>query len=381
MTDSTDGWRGLQRREGPTFLKWLRENGNLIQGAELYSKAVSTLLLAEITTGDDAREVWAGVPGALQNSDSYTAEGDRGIVDAYAWLHFLERYVRTWRALEHLVQHWCLPMGTHGVRALDVGAGLGPAAFAIHDFYRATVEFADGTGSPMWRQPVEVKCVEKAGGFNALRHHISEFVHQESGGRWPSVLSITSNLPDFADYRPQQDRKERFATLRDAEEDYLDESSGEWTSDRLYSAEEANGIAQSLHRYRLFSFANFFAGPGIVDDFKENLAEVLDDASPGSAMLVIGGKKDQYPETYKRLTALAEAAGFRQMPLDVEVASTDSEVASRVYEGGRRLYSHLQGLARNDEPGTKDVRAYFQGQNSRSVSSSKVQAYRKGRFG
>ena len=109
---------------------------------------------------------------------------------------------------------------------------------------------------------------------------------------------------------------------------------------------------------------------------------MLDDASPGSAMLVTGGKKDQYPETYKRRTALAEAAGFGQMPLDVEVAFTDSEVASRVYEGGRCLYSHLQCLARNDEPGTYErVRAHFEGQNSGSVSSSKVQAYRKGRFG
>ena len=223
--------------------------------------------------------------------------------------------------------------------------------------------------------------MENAGGFNTLRHHISEFVHQESGGSWLSILSITSNLPDFADFRPQQERRERFAALRDAEEDYLDESSGEWMSDRVHSVEEAHAIAQSLHRYRLFSFANFLTEPGMVDDFAENLAEALGDASPGSAMLVIGGKRGTYPETYKRLGALAEAGGFRKMRLDVEVASTRSEVAGRVYQAGRRLYDHLQRLARNDEPSLHRVRLHFEGQGSGSVSSSKVQAYRKGRFG
>lgn len=381
MSHSAQRWRGLQQREGHVFLAWLREGGILTRRVELYSNVVSTLLLAEVTTADDAREVWAGAGQVLSHSDSYTVEQGRGVVHAYAWLHFLERYVRTWKALEFLLEQWCLPMGKRGVLALDVGAGLGPSAFAIHDFYVATVEFADRTGHPTWRQPVQVTCVENASGFNALRHHIAEFVYQESGGSWPSILSITSNLRDFAVFRPQQERKERFVALRDSEEDYFDESLGVWASDKVHSANEANEIAQSLHRYRLFSFANFLTEPRTVDVFAENLAEALCKASAGSTMLVIGGKGFPYPETYRKLSSLARAAGFRKMPLDVEVASTGGEVADRVYHTGRRLYDHLQRLARNDEPGLHQVRRHFEGQGSGSVSSSKVQAYRKGRFG
>lgn len=381
MSHSAQTWRGLQQREGHVFLAWLREGRILTRRVELYSNVVSTLLLAEITTGADAREVWAGAGQALSHSDSYTVEQGRRVVHAYAWLHFLERYVRTWKALEFLLEQWCLPMGKRGVRALDVGAGLGPAAFAIHDFYVATVEFADKTGHPTWRQPVEVTCVENASGFNALRHHIAEFVYQESRGSRPSILSITSNLPDFAAFRPQQERKERFAALRDSEEDYFDENLGVWTSDKVRSADEANEIAQSLHRYRLFSFANFLTEPRMVDDFSENLAEALGKASAGSTMLVIGGKGPPYPETYRKLSALAKAAGFRKLTLDVEVASTGSEVADRVYHTGQRLYDHLQRLARNDEPSLRWLRLHYEGQGSGSVSSSKVQAYRKGRFG
>ena len=51
-------------------------------------------------------------------------------------------------------------MGKNGVRALDVGTGPGPAAFAIHDFYVAMVEYSEVTGNPKWRQPSLVTCVE-----------------------------------------------------------------------------------------------------------------------------------------------------------------------------------------------------------------------------
>ena len=62
---------------------------------------------------------------------------------AYAWLHLLERCVRTWLALEGLVKQCLLPMGREGVRALDVGKGPGTSAFATHDFYAVMVKYAE----------------------------------------------------------------------------------------------------------------------------------------------------------------------------------------------------------------------------------------------
>ena len=99
-----------------------------------------------------------------------------GAACAYAWLHLLDRYVRTWLALERLVQKSSLPMGKNGVRALDVGTGPGPAAFAIHDFYAAMVEFSEKTDNPKWRQPAQLTCFEFDGSTNHFRHLLAEIL-------------------------------------------------------------------------------------------------------------------------------------------------------------------------------------------------------------
>ena len=65
-------------------------------------------------------------------------------------------------------------MGKYGVRALDVGTGPGPAAFAILDFYTAMSEFSEITYRPRWRQPPYVTCVELDRNANHFRHLLAE---------------------------------------------------------------------------------------------------------------------------------------------------------------------------------------------------------------
>ena len=88
--------------------------------------------------------------------------------ETYAWLHLLDRYVRTWLALELLVKKSCIAMGEDGVRALDIGTGPGPAGFAVHDFYTAMVEFSELYNNLKWRQPPHITCVELDPGTNSL---------------------------------------------------------------------------------------------------------------------------------------------------------------------------------------------------------------------
>lgn len=360
------------RREGAHFLAWLSDNAILAEKFSTCATVLSESMLSAISTAEDARRVWDGVPRALSHCDPETMHEDWGVVLAYAWLHFLERYVRTWKALEHLVHECCLPMASKGVRALDVGSGLGPTAFAIHDFYSTMVEFANATGRPLWRQPVEVTCIENGHGFNDARHHLAEMMCLQS--QLPSVLSICSNLGDFKRFRPREERKERFRYLRSAEEEFFDDLRGQWTAEPLYTAAEASYMAQALHRYRLFSFANFFTTNDEVLEFKENLKDSFRDASPGSVLLMMGGKENNYPQIYSRLQQLAVGAGFRQVA-STRVSSSDSEVADRVYEAGQQLYRHLQDLAPNEDDSTKAVRRYFEGEGC--SPSSNLLAFRK----
>jgi ribosomal protein RSM22 (predicted rRNA methylase) len=52
-------------------------------------------------------------------------------VEAYAYVHLLERYRRTWSALKYMCKVAALLLGTRGIRVLDVGSGPGPSVYAV----------------------------------------------------------------------------------------------------------------------------------------------------------------------------------------------------------------------------------------------------------
>ena len=340
----------MMAEEGPDFVAWLAENSVLRDNTTIQARVISKLLLAEIDTEFAACEFWKSVPGALSHECPDTMHEDWGTVRAYVWLHFLERYARTWTALEYLVQECRLPMGRHGVKTLDVGSGLGPSAFAIHDFYVAMLEFAEQTDHTNWYQPPELTCVEIGSGFSAMRSHLWELAYSASGGEWPSRLSRWSNLEDFDEIRPTQERADEFARLRWDETTYWDENRGEEVSDPLYTDQESNEQAQSMHRYRLFVFANFFTSRELVDSKAEKLRELLADANPGSVLLVMGGEGSDYPCIYKRLRRLAVEAGFRIIVPDARASSETSSVDDIVSAESLRVFEHAQKLSPNYDP-------------------------------
>ena len=207
------GWTGLLRREGADFLAWARDERVLSCKFSLLATALSTLLRGSVLTPKEAHEVWEAVPAVLRRCNEQATYEMPGAACAYAWLHMLARYVRTWLALERLVEKNCLPMGTNGVRALDVGTGPGPAAFAIHDFYVAMVGYSEVTGNPR-RQPPQVTCVESKKRPNHLRHQLAEMLFQQAEREPESVLSMTSTLGDFLEFESIQEHKQFLEVLR-----------------------------------------------------------------------------------------------------------------------------------------------------------------------
>ena len=375
MAARKPGWTGLLRREGPDFLEWNRENQTLSRKFDVLAEALGSLLRRDIRTPEDAEKVWNAAPAVLcRCNDQATYELPRAAW-AYAWLHLLDRYVRTWMALEYLVSADCLPMGRSGVRALDVGTGPGPSAFAIHDFYAAMVEFSKQSGSSKWRQSARVTCVELSPTTNQLRHHLAEIMFERSQRESPGVLAMTSALPDFGEILPTHERKQRLEYLRNAEEEYFNPETDGWDSDLVCSPEGADYLAQSLHRYRLFVFSNFLTTKDMPARFQPNLVDILSDAQPGSVLLLLGGKGKPYPEIYKSVDELAKPAGFEKVAGKV-VSSSDSEVADRVDTEGKAFYEHLQRLALNTDDETRCVREHFEGSHCRA-SSSQLWAYRK----
>ena len=350
MSTAQHGWTKALAEEGPSFIAWICENDVLRNKITLQARVISQLLLAGIDTEIAARKFWHGVPRALTHECPDTMHQDWGIIHAYVWLHFLERYARTWTALEHLVQECKLPMGRYGVKTLDIGSGLGPSAFAIHDFYVAMMEFAGETLHQRWHQPPELTCVEIGTGFCAMRSDLWELAYSVSGGGWPTRLSRWNYLEDFDEIRPKQERADEFARLRWSDITYWDEIRREDTSELLYTDQEANEQSQSMHRYRLFVFANFFTTRELVDSKAEKLSELLADANPGSVLLIMGGEGRQYPDIYEKLRTIAMAAGFRTIVRDAKASSNIGSVADIISTESLRIFEHAQTLAPEDDP-------------------------------
>ena len=375
------GWTNLLEREGPDFLAWLRGRRTLSLKFEVLATALSTLLRERLRTPGEAHDVWEAVPAVLRHCNEQATDDMPGAACAYAWLFLLERYVRTWAALERLVERHCLPMGRYGVRALDVGTGPGPAAFAIHDFYSALVEFSEIEGNPRWRQPSHLTCIELDCDTNHLRHQLAEILFQKAQRESEGVLSMCFALDDFRKLEPTRERRQYLGTLLSTEDAYFDEVAGRWESERVYSPDEANDMAQALHRYRLITFSNSLTTPEILESFEHNLVDVLQDAAPGSVLLVLGGKSDNSPKVYGKVYAcvhqLAKTSGFALRIEGETVSCSDSEVADRVFEESRLIYKLLQELAPNNDDATKKVRSDFERQVPPKFSSSEVWAYRK----
>ena len=182
---------------------------------------------------------------------------------------------------------------------------------------------------------------------------------------------------DFGKLEPTKERQQYLEFLRSEEEEYYDDVAGWWDSDRIFLPDEANDMAQSLHRYRLVTFSNFLTTLGTVECFEHNLVDVLHDAAPGSVVLVLGGKGGSYHEIYQYVDRLAKPAGFELKVEGETVSCSGSEVADQVFEEGRLFYEFLQELAPNNDDATKKVRMHFEGKVPLRFSSSEIRAYRK----
>lgn len=129
-------WRSMERRAAPVVgprLGWLcRESVcNLISELERY-------LLRSLRDMQCATEFLARMPDIYGscNEDIYQRPM---VAEAYAYVHMISRYCTWWDVFARLLYAGWLPMRESGLRAMDVGAGPGPATYALLDFSRAVV--------------------------------------------------------------------------------------------------------------------------------------------------------------------------------------------------------------------------------------------------
>jgi hypothetical protein len=184
MSDSEPGparrretWRSLQRRAAPYLtarLTQLRQESveRLISALEgyllgycLHDKQAATEFL------DRLPDIYGRC-----NEDIY----ERPMVaEAYSYIHMASRYCNWWDTFAKMFYAGWLPMRESGLRALDVGAGPGPATYALLDFTRALDQAAlesDSAGEfkSLVALPPDVVMVESSRAMSHFVHRLSE---------------------------------------------------------------------------------------------------------------------------------------------------------------------------------------------------------------
>ena len=214
--------------------------------------------------------------------------------------------------------------------------------------------------------------------MNRFRHYLAERLHFE--GAPDAMLDMCGHTKNLRSISPARDRGELNKHLRDAYEDYYDEDSCEWVSEASHTPEEANYMANALHRYRLFTFSNFLTTLSMVDTVRKNLIEILTDAHPGSVLLLIGGKTANYSDIYRYVAGLARDAGFSLEAECPEVSCSDAGMDRLVHAEQVWFYRRLRAIGGDlsaGDPVTRELRREFEDEKPDESPKSAVRAWRK----
>jgi hypothetical protein len=334
-------WRQLLKKHGHSFLRWLRDGHREQQALERISAQLADFLITTIERSghewpDAPVEFWNRIPDVRSCCSDVTTFEKPFAVEAYAYVHLLERYRRTWAALKYLSRVAALPLGSRGVRVLDIGTGPAPALYAIDDFYATFSEFARDADVPELQVPQpELSCVERSQPMVWFFHAFSEFASRR--GPFGPAFSDFAGL-DLAATRMWHQRQNEV-------EQWWDEETQQY--EEIYDTVGAAADAERLFRYRLVVLSNFLTLDSEVEQFEKELRMLFEDLKAGGVVMVLGATGDSYQRVYKRLTTLALDAGLGGAAWHTDALGDiepGDEMAHVIKAAQYRVYRHIEQL-------------------------------------
>ena len=364
-------WRRILRQQSDSYLAWLDETRFEYKSLDHLATQLSEYLVSCIRTEADARKFWEVIPkvrSACNDPDTYKLPW---AAEAYAYVHLLYRYCRTWAVLRHLTSETTLPLGNRGVRVLDIGSGPASALYAIDDYYSALAIFANESKIPELdiEHPM-LDCVENSPAMARFMHYFSEYC-QRKGPFSPTIIDFTGL--DFRSIRESHFRNSRYET-------YWDECTE--TYEELYDpslvAEENN----RLFRYRLVILSNSLTLSDTVSRFETELRSLFNDLRPGSVVVVLGGTGDDYQKIYARLAQFACDAKMIRDEWDTDTLGDqiDDCFSTRIKVAQHTVYEHLVTLANSPPlPQTNQWPDYWEPEPSpKARSKFALRVFRRG---
>lgn len=258
---------------------------------------LEAFLTDRICTEDSyARSVASQLQNVLEKCDTITYE-EKGTAEAYALLHFLDRFHRFQLTFQRLHALNLMPIKKRTIDILDVGTGPGPSMFAASDFYVDVL----GTGATLderWgNQGFAIDYVEKSKAFRQWLHHFTEYVNvaNRSGRPW-WVPYHHGTFDDFKDLS--------FTSTR-SETEYDDDG------DRITVP------VTTKYRYDLIVLSNFLTTKDQVQRYSKELKDCARYLRHNGIMLVVGARRTdrKYDEVYEALSRLITETNYDNQKL------------------------------------------------------------------
>lgn len=334
-------WRQLLNQHGNLFLRWLRESGRAQQQLRQTADQLAGFLIDSFSRlvqewPEAPIQFWNLIPDVRSCcSDVRTFEKPLA-AEAYAYVHLLERYRRTWRTLEYLSKVAVLPLGSQGVRVLDIGTGPAPALYAIADFYSALTDFAKECNVPELKlPPPQLACVEQSQSMIHFFHRFSEYSMRP--GPFSPLETDFTNL-ELASRRAWYKQQNEV-------EEYWDDETGQY--EEFYDPVSAFADAERLYRFRLVVLSNFLTLTSDVRRFSSELRDLFEDLKPGGIVVVLGATGDSYQDIYKQLSLIAQGAGLMDAGWNSDSLGEpdrDDESPYIIKNAQHRVYQHIEQL-------------------------------------
>lgn len=329
-------WRHILLTDGARFLNWIDETDARVIKLQLIADELESYLKSILKTREACLTFWHVIPKVRVDCNNILTYEEPLAAEAYAYSYLLDRYWRTWDVLLQLTAIGALPLGTEGIRILDVGTGPAPTAYAIEDFYGLLREFGSKEDIATFSsQKTDLHIIECSQAMLRFIHYFSEYTKR------PGPFHAYKD--DFAKVDPLLEREYlRSKLLR---EEYYEASEDEYF--RENSPEEVNYIVQRHECYRLVILSYFITLTEYIKKFEPNLSKLFSDLHSGSVVIIIGGHGKKYEKIYEELISIAKSKALTYLAESPKsLGETSYPAAARVIKRCQyNVYRHLEKLA------------------------------------
>jgi ubiquinone/menaquinone biosynthesis C-methylase UbiE len=294
---------------------------------------------SQVRDPEASRAIASQLLNVINNCDEITYE-EEGTAEAYALLHFLDRYHRFQLIFKLLFEKKLMPMRNAGLKILDVGTGPGPSMFAASDFYNTVLSKNINGNLAFGDHPFSIDYVERSSQFRNWLHHFTEFTNYYSPTQKP--WAVPYHHGTFYDFKNLE----------------FDQESVEWFTDNEGNSNCLSHITK--HRFDLIVFSNFLTTKEQTANFSTEIENCARFLKNNGLLIIVGARSssNKYKEVYEEIEKTILSGSYSTRKITAKCYKVDIGNPKMGYswgdEYGQRLKSLIKYFLDNLDVSVKD---------------------------